>query len=78
MNRHRTYWCGGVDSKYFHNPDQLDKDIENKLKHWEAIEQDAYNYFDKLIQDNPSKAHITTQCIIDAVRKIMERYNITL
>ncbi len=53
-----------MDSKYFHNPDQLDKDIEAKIKYSEAITEEVYNYLDKLILDNPAKADITFRCII--------------
>lgn len=75
-NRHRANWSGGVDSKYYHNPDQFEKDVHEKIKQHEELGKDIENYIENKLKENPAKMDITFQCFINKLIDAKKKYNI--
>ncbi len=73
-NRHRANWSGGVDSKYYHDPEQFEKDVNTKTKQKEEMTEDVFRYLDEKIQDNPASIDTTFRCIIEAAIQVIEKY----
>lgn len=74
MNKYRIGPAkrGAVDSKYFSNPDGLDRDVEQKKREHEECKQKVRD----IILSDPAKMDLRVRDVLDTVLEIKNRYGI--
>lgn len=71
----RVARCGAPDSKYFGNLDQFEKDLEEKAKQGEILQNKVTGTLRDLIFSDPLKAENTYHLVIQELIKIKEEYS---
>lgn len=68
----RVAKCGSMDSKYFGNPEQFEKDIQKK----EAYRQKVKESIRQIVLQDPSRMDQRFRIAIDVLKEIKEEFNL--